>query len=268
MGKGLRGGLPIFWHEMGQGTRPALLLHCTLAHSGVWKPVARELDAHLRMTAFDMPGHGKSGPWREDREIQGQVVAVAQSFLDGPSDLVGHSFGAAVALRLAVERPELVRSLTLIEPVFIAAGLAEAPEMAEEYDKVIDRIARLVQTGDRMGAARTFHEDWSDGRAWEDIDPDLRRGFAQRIHIVPKADDMLRHDAAGLLRPGRLERLEIPSLIIDGAETVPIMGHVCRGLARRIPNARAVTIAGAGHMVALTHPGEVAAEIIRLLGDS
>jgi lipase len=48
-----------------------------------------------------------------------------------PVDVIGHSFGGTVALRLAVERPDLVRSLVLIEPVFVAALLADRPDLKD-----------------------------------------------------------------------------------------------------------------------------------------
>lgn len=56
---------------------------------------------------------------------------IARAALGAPVDVIGHSFGATVALRLALERPELVRSLVLVEPVlFAAAKAAEDPRFA------------------------------------------------------------------------------------------------------------------------------------------
>ena len=133
MPDGLKAGSPTYWTRFGQGPKPALAIHCSLAHSGSWGALARHLSGALTLTAFDMPGHGRSGEWDGHGEIQKRTAEIAADLLDGPAHVIGHSFGATVALRLAVLRPELVRSLVLIEPVFFAVALADHPEMREGF---------------------------------------------------------------------------------------------------------------------------------------
>ena len=112
----MSGGFLTGVRHFGQGDRKALLIHCSLGHSGSWAPLAELLGDTLDMVAFDLPGHGQSGDWcPSDGEIQGLATDMAAGLLTEPADIIGHSFGATVALRLALERPELVRSLTLIE---------------------------------------------------------------------------------------------------------------------------------------------------------
>ena len=57
---------------------------------------------------MDMPGHGQSADWDGRHEYQTLVAQAAAACCDGPTHLIGHSFGATAALRLAVERPKLV----------------------------------------------------------------------------------------------------------------------------------------------------------------
>ena len=83
MPEGFRAGASVFWREAGEGARPALFVHCSLAHSGAWSGVMAGLADRLRMTAFDMPGHGRSGAWRGG-DFQAETVAIAATFCDRP----------------------------------------------------------------------------------------------------------------------------------------------------------------------------------------
>ena len=73
-------------------------------------------------------------------------------------------------------------------------------------------------------------------------------------------------DAAGMLRPGGLEGVQVPVLLIDGAASPPIIEAVHAVLAARLPNARRLSVPGAGHMVPITHPDRIAAEVQAHLG--
>jgi lipase len=82
--------------------------------------------------AFDLPCHGASGDWDGQGDIHDTATDMALTVLDDigaqPIDLLGHSFGATVALRLAIEHPERIRSLIMYEPVFFAAAIRDDPD--------------------------------------------------------------------------------------------------------------------------------------------
>ncbi len=104
-------------HWPGDPDRPALALHCMLASGGYWGAIADGLAGAVDLHGFDMPGQGKSGDWAPapgDPDYHTAVTRIAASFIDRPVDLIGHSMGSTVALRIAVAAPEAVRSLTLI----------------------------------------------------------------------------------------------------------------------------------------------------------
>lgn len=265
MPKDLRGGTPTYWTKFGQGDRPALLLHCSLAHSGAWAGVAAELDDMLAMTAFDLPGHGRSADWQEGVEMQGQSLDMALDLMDGPADLIGHSFGATVALRMAVERPEMVKSLTLIEPPYVAVIKADHPGIELDDDHVMARFDRLLDAGDREQAARVFTEAWGDGRPWEALRAETRAAMVDRIHLIQANNPALRDDVAHMLRPGVLEAVSVPVLLIEGGDSPAEVAMIQDGLERRLPDTRRVVFEGAGHMVALTHAKQVGAEIRKFL---
>lgn len=240
--------------------RRALFIHCSLAHSGAWRGVHKLLDAKLAMTAFDMPGHGQSGDWNGQGEYQDVALAVAAGLIDKPLDLVGHSYGATVALRLAQKYPSKVRSLTLIEPVLFHAAQA-APDYAAHMAEMDEGFGRAIADGDPALAARLFNRIWGAGVSWDDIPEAQRQAMIDRIQLISAGAPVTNHDVHGQAAPGALEAVRQPVLLIEGALSPPIIAAVHRVLDARLPNSRRVVVAGAGHMVPITHPRAVAGEI-------
>ena len=248
------------WHM--QGARPVLALHCSLAHAGAWGPLAERLTG-ITLTATDQPGHGRAEAWNPATDLHGITthasIAMAESLGQGaPIDLFGHSFGGTVALRIALERPDLVRSLTLIEPViFAAARAAENPAYAPFRTAHLE-FAALVRAGLREQAAALFHSHWGNGAPFADLPAKTRAYMVDRIHFIVAQNPVLLDDAAGLLRYMGLESLGIPVLLIDGADSPPIIHAVHDELARRLPQVQRLSVPGAAHMVPITHAGGVA----------
>lgn len=252
----------------GHGTRRAILIHCSLAHSGAWSGLAERLDGALDMAAFDLPGHGRGPDW--DRATDAHDISTrmaAELAGQGPVDLIGHSFGATVALRLAIERPELVRSLTMIEPVFFAAARLAGDPAFDDYMAETAPFEEAWQRGERETATRHFLEMWGMGTAWEDMPPAQRAYVTERIDFVSRTASVLSEDSLGLLAPGRLEGVRTPSLIVTGAESPSVMPAIARALAARLPDVRLCEVPGAAHMVPISDPDAVA-RAIRVLLDA
>lgn len=265
MPKGLKAGFETNWTSFGQGARKALMIHCSLAHSGSWGPMARHLSGGLTMTAFDMPGHGRSAAWDGRGEIQAETVRIAADFLTRPCDIIGHSFGATVALRLAMERPQLVRSLVLLEPVFFAAGLAARPELRPGFDAMMAPFVDAMREGDRVAAARAFIGVWGGGAEWSTIADTAREKLAEQMPVIEAGHPALYEDAGGLLADGRLEAVTVPVLLMEGSESPGIVAAINEGLAARLPDARRAVVAGASHMLPVTHAQQVSVEVLRFL---
>lgn len=249
------------WRVMGQGPRAALAIHCSLAHSGSLGALARELSGLLTITAFDLPGHGQSADWDGAGEIQAASTAIAAAFLDSPADIIGHSFGATVALRLAVEYPHLVRSLSLYEPVFFAVALADRPDLRAGHEAEMAAYIAGMATGDMAAAARGFLSVWGGGEAWEALPASVRESMAAQMPLIDAAAPALYEDAGRMLASGALARINAPVLLMEGARSSAIIGAINDGLAVRLPDCDRVRIDRAGHMGPITHPRAVAAAI-------
>ena len=80
-----------------------------MAHSGAWDGVAHALSDRLHLVAPDLVGHGRGPAWDRAQDFHDQTTEAACGHLPkAPCHLIGHSFGATVALRLALEHPDRV----------------------------------------------------------------------------------------------------------------------------------------------------------------
>lgn len=254
--------------------RPVLALHPSLAHGGAFAALAAQLQG-VAITAPDMIGHGRAAPWDGQGDLHSACTrdAIAQcehlvGQNGGPVDVIGHSFGATIALRIALERPELLRSMVLIEPVLFAAARAdEAPEYrAYAADHAL--FAALLDSGDIEGAAGEFQRHWGDGRPFDSLPPATRAYITHRLALIVAQTGGLVADTGGIMGYLRLQACPIPSLLLRGTTSPPVIAAIHRALLTRLPNARESIIAGAGHMLPLTHAKPAAVAISRFFAAS
>lgn len=221
-------------------------------------PVIELLADDISAIAIDLPGHGRSGDWSADNgDLHALSGRIAITFCEGRTDVVGHSFGAAVALRLAVDRPDLVRRLVLVEPVFFAA--AEGTEARARHDAAFQPFADAMAAGDRERATRIFADMWGGGQSFDDLPAAQQQAMIDRIHLIQASTPGIVEDSGNLMR--RMNLAIAPALLISGTDSSDVIDAVHDGLAGVMPDARRIVIEGAGHMSPLTHPREVAGAI-------
>jgi lipase len=248
------------------GARPVLGLHCSLAHAGAWSGVVDKL-SDVTVTALDQPGHGRAQDWDGARDLHGlttrQSIDMAEKIGGGgPVDILGHSFGATVALRIALERPDLVRSLTLIEPPLFAAARAGRFSGFAQFQADHLDVAKALADGRREDATALFHRHWGNGVALADLAERQRRYMVDRIHFIVAQNPYLLDDSAGLLRYTGLESIGVPVLMVEGGASPPIIAAIQDALCSRLSQVTRLVVPEAGHMVPITHPGEVAAAVM------
>jgi pimeloyl-ACP methyl ester carboxylesterase len=241
------------------GGRAALLAHCFLGHAGAWKGLVGRLAAPVDALAFDLPGHGRSPMPAASGDLLAEVAAELPGLLAalGPAPLgFGHSFGGAVLLRHALAEPAAFAGLVLIEPTVFAAARG-TPEYAD-WQAAEAAVHAALAEGRAEDAVRAFLAENGDGTPWEAIPAAERARLIRLIPLVSSTAPGLVADTGGLIGPGRLEGLAAPVLLLAGDRSPPIFRAVCRGLAARLPRARVELVAGAGHMLPVTHAARVA----------
>lgn len=246
-------------HFPGDPERPAIGLHCMMGSGGLFDPLAARLGGLVDLRAFDFPGHGRSPDWiapGDGIDLHTFVTRQAAGLITRPVDLIGHSFGATVALRIAVGAPHAIRSLTLVEPVLFAAASPAASKA--EYD----RLAPYEAAQDWDGMLRQFLGDWGAAGPVPSEGPKAER-LRRQMRMVVDTNAGLMADRANILREGGLEGVDVPVMLIAGAELPPIVHEIAEALAARLPDVARATIPGAGHMLPMSHPDQFA-ELTRM----
>lgn len=246
-------------HWPGDPDRPALALHCSMGSSGYWGPIHQRLGDLVTLTAFDFPGHGRSPDWQpspDGPDLHTTLTRLAAARVNRPVDLIGHSLGATVALRIAVAAPEAVRSLTLIEPVLFAA----APDQTTKVQH--QRMTDLLAAGEDEAATRDFLGTWGAG-VFDTLPAPARARMIGQIRLVADTNDTLIHDRAGILRDGGLEAIDAPVMLIRGETSPPVIADIADALAARLSDVGRAVVPGAGHMLPITHPDQTG-DLIRL----
>lgn len=252
----LRAG--IHAQTVGTGPRPALAIHCMLGSAEIWTPVLAPLGDTITATTFDLPGHGQSAPWEADGtpgSYQALATRIAASFIDRPVDLIGHSFGASVALRIAAGAPEAIRSLTLVEPVLFSS--VRGTPVWEEWSERQNHLDALIAQGRFEDAARSFMAVWGAGVPWDALPQKQRERFTRQMPIVENVSQANFTDPADIIRAGGFEAIDAPVMLIYGQRSPDICPAVCEAIAARLPDVGVAAIPGAGHMAPLTHARQV-----------
>lgn len=245
-----------FTRHAGHGPRKALFVHCSLSSGKSLIPLMEHFSDEMTMVAVDLPGQGKSPMPDMTRDYQTQCVENCIALIEdsgGPQDLVGHSFGATVALRLAALRPDLVRSLVLFEPVYFGllgdAGHSSYDELQSEEGP----INQAVTAGDMVTAAKLFLTRWGLPGEWDRLPEAARQGMAQRMWVIPAQHDAIIADNDIRMRLSALSDVTCPTLVMRGGNSPDVMAAVTEVIRDAMPNADLDVLAGAGHMLPITH---------------
>ncbi|HEX8261930.1 MAG TPA: alpha/beta hydrolase [Allosphingosinicella sp.] len=255
-------------HAVRQGTgQDLLLLHGAMTTHHDWLAGSAEaLSQEGRVTVVDRPGHGLSRRPRfigTPRDQAGQIAAGLDRLGIGAGVVVGHSFGALVALALAERFPERVTGLVLVAPlIFPEPRLVEHGLIAPRSMPVIGPL--LSRLGRRSGFDRAAIE-WIQAVMFSPapVPAEWKRSFPFEQVLDPDALVLEGEDAASILplSPAGtidLRRIEVPAHILVGAED-RVVEQQRQGvaLARLLRGGRLTEIEGAGHMLHHSHPDYV-----------
>lgn len=265
-------------HTMTDAT--VIALHCSLGSGRQWMRLADALGPRYRVIAPDIAGYGDNGVARPNlpTKLSDEVVLLGEQLAQaaGPFHLVGHSYGGAIAFKMATSEPWAgrIRSLTLIEPVL--------PTLLRDNDadrRLHDGFAELggqvnvdLWNGMHMEALDRFLAFWDGSAAAETLPGEARLRMMEQIEKVAfefraifAEDDVAA--AAAMLR--------LPTLLVSGGLSPYMTQRIVGRLAALIPGAETRHLPAAGHMLPMSHARilnpdiaahiELAEEIARLL---
>ncbi|KUI45428.1 alpha/beta hydrolase [Mycobacterium sp. IS-1590] len=248
---------PLHVHRYGPaGPAQVLAIHGLTGHGQRWQTLATRHLPEYTIVAPDLIGHGRSS-WAAPWSIESNVTALV-ALLDRPAVVVGHSFGGAVALKLAAARPDLVSHLVLLDP---AVGLD-----GEWMRRIADDMFASPDYTDRAEArAEKANGSWGEVESAEldrELDEHLVDLPSGRVGWRISIPAMMAYWSE-LARPATLPPKGIPTTLVRAARTEPpyATDEIVGTLAQRLGSDFTLAEWDCDHMVAQAKPAETAALI-------
>lgn len=228
------------------GVVPLLLVHGAAGSAEHWRWFSDRLPADMPSIAVDLPGHGHSGgtvPRSVDAAADHLVPVLETLTADGPAGIVAHSLGGLIALRLSMQRPDLVSHLTLIAT---AAKVRAHPEL-------------MRQVATREPDAEFLRPAFSAGipmERFETVVDDIRR--------VRVADDGDLFGAGDADLSADLTEIVASTLVIVASGDRVVSPRRSRALAAAVTDARLVVMTG-GHYLHIERPTDICAMVTHFM---
>jgi pimeloyl-ACP methyl ester carboxylesterase len=243
-------------------------------------PLSRAEELTTRYEVLNYHRRGFAGSTRNP----GVPVSIAQQAADcialvehlelGRANLVGHSLGGAIALQVALDRPDLVHSLVLLEPALMgavskaqAAGRPDAVASQQAFAADFGRVLQIARTGDKRAALLAFLHSRA-GEAFREV-LDHLTASGEFEQAVQDADTFLQVEMPAAFgwpfTPADAARIAQPVLSVLGAHSAPRAHLVHDALSVWIPQTELCVLDHADHALPLMDPHGIARDIATFL---
>jgi len=252
-------GVSLSYIEQGKGA-PVIFVHGAFSDYRVWEPQREAIADRFRFIAFTQRYFGTS-KWSDSGEQYSQVTHAADLAefirkLDaGPVYIVGRSYGATVAIRMALQHPELVRGVIAQEPVIAFAVAMSSPVNKNVIKKERSGLASArsaAKKGDIPAATRLF-ADWTNGQPGGfDALPSKTRS----LHL-DNGRTIALHFSAPLppkITCTDLAELKSPLAITTGELTRPFFKILAQSAHDCVPGSQVIKIPDARHAATAQNP--------------
>jgi pimeloyl-ACP methyl ester carboxylesterase len=245
-----------------------LLLHGHEQSAASWRWVIPALARTRQVLALSLPGHGESGPAADGHAPGADLAPFVAAFLsavgaEAPLDLVGHSAGGAIALRLALADPARIRTLTLVD----SAGLGREvhPLLALDTLPVIGELAVMISRmpgGDlartTMSAAMLFAQPSRIPDEFFTEQHALGRRPGQLEASTAMARALFGPHGQRQILLDRLPALSTPTLVVWGDRDYLLPVQQARAAVKNLPHGQLSVFPDCGHLPHVEHPDRFA----------
>jgi 3-oxoadipate enol-lactonase len=250
--------IDVAWFEAGRGD-PLVLIHGLADDHRAWRRTLPDLMLRRRVVLYDLRGHGQTSLGSPDGTLR-QLGDDLARFIGERCDVAGFSLGGTIAMRLAIDRPDLVRSLVLV-----ATSSRVGRAAAEWYG---ERVA-MVERSD-PGLRSTLDRDTADvyAQAPHELEEGLlirRQSTADPRGYANACAAMAALNAAPL--DTELPRITAPTLIVASDRDQHCPPRAAEIIAAGVAGSRLEIVEGAGHPIPVERPRELARSINAFLAE-
>jgi len=252
-------------HE-GHDITSIVALHCSLGSGRQWARFVEDAGTRHRVIAPDIAGYGSSPIATElprtlarETELLSDALAAAA----GPIHLVGHSYGGAIALKLATASPlaRRVLSLTLIEPVLPTLLLEQAADrpLYEQFLRLGHQVFLDLWNEVPGEALDRFLDYWRGSEPSEELPPKMRARMIEQVQkLAFEFTALFAEDHVAAMAAS----INVPTLLYSGGRSPAMTQRIASRLAAIVPGIEARHLPSAGHMLAISHAQAINAEIL------
>ncbi len=260
-------GIEMYYERHGRG-RPLVLISGLGYTLWQWHRMVPYLAEHFQVITFDNRGVGKTdkpaGPYSAQMLAE-DTVGLLHALGLGKAVIMGHSMGGFIAQAIALEHPETVEKLILCSTNF--GGPHHVP-ISEQAMKVLSDVSSDPLTRFKNGLVVStapgwaennpeMIQDWIEWRLANPIEPEpYQAQFAIGLSLLPEAAAF----------ENKLSRLEVPTLILFGAEDKVVPPENAALLAGKIADSKTVIFPDAGHFFPIEIPETASQAVIAFAG--
>ena len=241
---------------------PLLLIHGAMVADS-FEPIADHLAAAHQLITYRRRGYGGTPPHEVSTisKHAADAVALLDHLKIDVAHVGGHSFGAMTALQIAIDSPQRVHSLALLEPLLPDAA------SASEFGSRIATVVELYQSGKYRGALERMLSTVGGPDPLPRLNATLSDGWFEQT--LGDFTTSFGADAAAVkaweFRQENAATISKPTLTLVGSETEPIFAETGQLLSQWLPNAEQYVVDGATHLLHWEDPEGVAAGLLAFL---
>jgi non-heme chloroperoxidase len=259
-------GMSFGYVDLGSGS-PVILVHGSISDYREWSTQMEALAKHHRVIAYSRRYHWPNSPPGKDADATAarqaeDLAAIIKSLGLAPANIVGHSYGGTTALFLALQHPELVRSLILLEPP-VPGVLAETPDserLLKESEVVRDEMRQAFASGDAERVVRTYLARVAPAE-FDQSSPQTRKVYMANV-LAFELDFTSPRPA---LTCEDLQRIVAPTLVLTGGRSPMGLQQTAMGVARCLKSGNILKLPQATHRMQLDSPQEVNDAVLAFL---
>lgn len=235
-----------------------LAIHGSASNSKMWRPFQAALQGQSEVIAPDLDGYSphmdQAGP--QDRLDQLSKILHAHP---EPMDLVAHSFGGAIALKLANMFPHRVRRVAIYDPVVPIP----TPDGGAGLPSDLQACLSGVDTANAQALMQTFFEYWGSAKAWQAMPEDKKQRLLGYHPAFLRDVSELTSGKWSVLR----SRFKGPVTVFRGTASKAAARQSCERVAAIFAQAKWIEISGLDHLAPMTNPNPVNAALVDCLGE-
>lgn len=183
------------------------------------------------------------------------LVSLITTLQLGSVHLIGFSYGADIALRVAVEHPDLIRTLVITEPALFSwlITLPQGKELLDEYGSKIRPAKETVQKGDLEQGMRLYIDSFMGSGVFDQLPHSARERMMANARLIGAETADVNEIGPDIIRE-EASTIQAPTLMLTGSDSSEMFLLVSQELARYLPQAEHAQINDASHLLHVMNP--------------